>query len=104
MGGCMPESGGAGGGQGASTTPRIKAHGIVGDARCAPASRIPSHPLAPSPLSPHSYRNAMIGSNLDARLAGQIPKKTPTKIEKPIARTIAIGATAVFQFWKCFSA
>lgn len=71
-----------------------------------PNPRVPTPECqtAPRPLSPHSYLKAMIGSRRDARRAGQIPKKTPTRIEKPMARNIAVGATAVFQFWKCFSA
>lgn len=37
----------------------------------------------------------MIGSSLDARRAGHIPKKIPTKAEKPNARATDSGATAV---------
>ena len=51
----------------------------------------------PRPQAVHSYRNAAIGSNIAARLAGQTPNRIPTTAENTNASPIEPGATSVFH-------
>jgi hypothetical protein len=45
----------------------------------------------------YSKRNASTGFNLEAVLAGQTPKTTPTNIEKPREARIIVGLNAKFH-------
>src|SRR5437660_1173508 len=59
-------------------------------ASCCSALRVPSSAC-------YSYLNAMIGSRLAARRAGQMPKNNPTAALNTKARRMASGEISVFQ-------